>query len=297
MIQPARFPPPVRPGDRVGVAALSGPIDGERLERGLDELRRLGLEPVTGANLRSRRGPLAGSDEERLAALHDLASRDDLAAVFFARGGYGSLRVIERVDWDLIARRPRAWIGYSDVTPFLLAVVRRVGTVAFHGPMAAVEAARGLEAEEERALLGALAGRPVGEVPVVGARGGTASGILLGGCLSLLAATAGTPWQPDLRGALLFWEDVDEPLFRLDRMLVQLRQAGLLADLAGMVVGRSAVRAEEREEAWRLFAGALEGTGFPVAFDCPSGHCRPNLTLPLGAPATLDSERGRLLLG
>lgn len=287
----------MRPGDRVGVAALSGPVDAERLERGLDELRRLGLEPVAAANLRSRRGPLAGSDEERLAGLHELAGRDDLAAIFFARGGYGSLRVLERVDWGLIGRRPRAWVGYSDVTPFLLAVVRRLGLVAFHGPMAAVEAARGLEGEEERGLLAALAGSPVAEIEVVGARDGTASGVLLGGCLSLLAATAGTPWQPDLRGALLFWEDVDEPLYRLDRMLVQLRQAGLLAGLAGMIVGRSAVAAADREEAWRLFAGALEGTGFPVAFDCPSGHCRPNLTLPLGARATLESGRGRLLLG
>lgn len=287
----------MRPGDRVGVAALSGPLDRGSLERGLAGLRRLGLEPVTAGNLGSKDGPLAGSDRERLAAFHDLAARDDLGAVLFARGGYGSQRVLEGIDWRLLERRPRAWVGYSDVTPFLLQVVRRLGLVALHGPMVAAEIARGLGGAEEASLMGALSGRPTGEVPVVGVRGGTASGPLLGGCLSLLAAGVGTPEQGDLRGAILFWEDVDEPLYRLDRMLLQLRRAGVLAGVAGMVVGRSAVAPSERERAWRLFAGALEGTAFPVAFDCPSGHCRPNLTLPLGAPVRLDADAGRLLLG
>lgn len=287
----------MRPGDRVGVAALSGPVDEARLERGLDELRRLGLDPVAAANVRTRRGPLAGSDRERLAAFHELAERDDLTAVFFARGGHGSLRILGGIDWELLAGRPRAWVGYSDVTPFLLGVVARLGLVAFHGPMVAVEAARRFGAAEEHGLMGALSGRPVAELPVVGLREGRASGPLVGGCLSLLAATAGTPWQPDLRGALFFWEDRGEPLYRLDRMLLQLRDAGVLRELAGMVVGRSAVSAQRRQEAWELFADTLGSTGYPVAFHCPSGHCRPNMTLPLGAPATLDTERGRLLLG
>ncbi|MEZ5331409.1 MAG: LD-carboxypeptidase [Thermoanaerobaculia bacterium] len=299
MTSPARFPSPVRPGDRVGVAALSGPLDGDRLERGLRGLERLGFEPVTARNLASRRGPLAGGDAERLDALHELAAREDLTAVFFARGGYGSQRVLAGVDWDLLARHPRAWIGYSDVTPFLLQIVRRLDLVAFHGPMAAVEIAEGLEPEEEASLRSALAGRPKLRLDLGTVRPGRASGALLGGCLSLLAAGVGTADQIDLDGSILFWEDVDEPPYRLDRMLLQLRRAGALDGLAGMVVGRSAIPEGARQEAWELFAGTLAGTEFPVAFDCPSGHDRPNLTLPLGASARLEagSDRGLLLVG
>lgn len=289
----------MRPGDRVGVAALSGPLDPERLERGLQGLERLGFEPVPAGNLASRRGPLAGGDIERLEAFHELAARDDLTAVLFARGGYGSQRVLARVDWGLLERHPRAWVGYSDVTPFLLQVVRRLGLVAFHGPMPAVEIADGLAEEEAASLRSALSGSPALDVELAVVREGRAAGPLLGGCLSLLAAGVGTEDQVDAEGAILFWEDVDEPLYRLDRMLLQLRRAGVLDRVAGMVVGSSAVDPAAREQAWELFAGTLEGTEFPIAFHCPSGHGRPNLTLPFGAAVRLEAgtDCGRLLVG
>jgi len=291
----------------VGVAALSGPVDPERLDRGVEALRRLGFEPVLAENLRSRHGLFAGSDAERLGAFHRLAADPDLRAIFFARGGYGVMRVLPGIDWDLLRRHPRAYVGYSDLTPFLLEVARRSGLVAFHGPMVAADLARGLTPDEEASLLGALAGRypaaqpfarwlrePEGRQPV--------RGTLLGGCLSLLVATLGTPFAPDLDAGIVFWEDVGEPPYRVDRMLTHLGLSGNLANIAGMIVGSLGEGQGPDGEPidgpgdWSItVADALAGFSWPLAWGLESGHVAPNRTLPVGLPARL--EGGRLLLG
>lgn len=207
------------PGDRVGVAALSGPVDPEKLERGLAHLRGLGFEPAVASNLGARSGMFAGSDAERLAGFHRLAEDPEIKAIFFARGGHGALRLLPDVDWGLLERHPRAYVGYSDVTLLLNQLVSRIGLVAFHGPMAAVDLARKLNREERESLLAALRGDfpstvavdPVGEEPF------EVSGPLVGGCLSLLVSGLGTDYQVPTEGSILFWEDVNEPLYRLDR--------------------------------------------------------------------------------
>jgi muramoyltetrapeptide carboxypeptidase len=286
------------------VAALSGPVDPARLEAGLAALRRLGFEPVLAGNVRSRDGLFAGGDAERLDAFHRLAADPDLPVIFFARGGHGLLRVLPGLDWDLLRRHPRAYVGYSDLTPFLLEVVRRLGLVAFHGPMAAAELARGLVPEEEESLLGALAGRYPAAQPFAGwlrepANGREARGPLLGGCLSLLAATLGTPFAPDLEGALVFLEDVNEPPYRVDRMLTHLRLSGNLANIAGMIVGHLGEYQDPGggPPDWpALVGGSVSGFPWPLAWGLGSGHLAPNLTLPLGMPARLDGS-GRLVLG
>lgn len=301
MISPPRLPPPAGPGDRAGVAALSGPVDPVRLEAGLAALRRLGFEPVLAANLLSREGLFAGGEAERLDAFHALAADPDLPVIFFARGGHGVLRLLPALDWELLRRFPRAYVGYSDLTPFLLEVVRRLGLVAFHGPMVAADLARGLACEEEGALLAALAGRYPAEQPFARwLREGDASGPLLGGCLSLLTATLGTPFAPDLEGALLFWEELNEPPYRVDRMLTHLGLSGNLANIAGMIVGHLGGGQESEESApdWPALVGAgVAGFPWPLAWGLESGHLAPNLTLPLGLPARLDGGGSRLVLG
>ncbi|HVT59822.1 MAG TPA: LD-carboxypeptidase [Thermoanaerobaculia bacterium] len=312
----ARLPPAAGPGDRVGVAALSGPVDPERLERGVGELRRLGFEPVLADNLGSRTasGLFAGGDAERLAAFHRLAADPDLPVILFARGGHGLLRLLPAIDWQLLARHPRAYVGYSDLTPFLLGVVERLRLVAFHGPLVAAEGARGLLAAEEESLLGALAGRYPAELPFASwRRPGAADGPLLGGCLSLLAATLGTPFFPALDGAVLFWEEVGEPPYRVDRMLTHLGLSGNLDRIGGMIVGHlragdGAVPAPPpppgpvlEQPRWpALVEESLARFSWPLAWGLDSGHGVPNLTLPLGLRARLDagSERSeRLVLG
>lgn len=307
MISPVQLPPPAGPGDRVGVAALSGPVDPERLERGLDALRRLGFEPVLADNLKSRHGFFAGPDAERLDAFHRLAADPDLRAIFFARGGHGLTRLLPAVDWDLLARHPRAYVGYSDVTPFLLGVVERLGLAAFHGPMVATELARGLSPDEEESFLGALAGRYPRAEPFRSRlrevrENGPAAGPLLGGCLSLLVATLGTPFFPDLRGALLFWEEVNEDPYRVDRMLTHLRLSGNLASIEGMIVGHlghtEGSAGSHEDLAWAaLVDDSLAGFPWPLAWGLDSGHLRPNHTLPLGLPSRLDAGAAQVVLG
>lgn len=297
---PPRLPPPLRSGDRVGVAALSGPVDPERLAAGLDALAALGFEPVPAANLTARDDLHAGSDRERLAAFHALAGDPSVAAILFARGGHGLLKVLPGIDWDLLARRPRAYVGYSDLTPFLLEVVRRLRTVAYHGPMVAADLARGLRPVERESLLAALAGEPEASVPLAGvvrAPRGTTSAPLLGGCLSMLVSVLGTPWAPRLGGSVLLLEDVGEPLFRIDRMLTHLRLSGSLARVRGIVIG-SMRGADEVPDAPSTVPSRIAGhfPGAAVAWGLEAGHSPPNRTLPLGARCRIDAAACRLVL-
>jgi muramoyltetrapeptide carboxypeptidase len=209
------------------------------------------------------------------------------------------LRLLPDLDWALLARRPRAYVGYSDLTPLLAGVVRRLGLVAFHGPMVAADLARGLTSEESASLLGALAGEPERELPLAGAAGvqGASAGELAGGCLSLLTATLGTPWATNFADAMLVLEDVAEPLYRLDRMLTHLELSGSLAAVRGIVIG--AMRgADEPPETESTVAArvAAHAPGTAVAWGLPVGHGGPNRTLPLGARARLDADALRLIL-
>ena len=278
----------------MGVAALSGPVRPERLEAGIEGLRRLGFEPVLADNLlsRSRLDLFAGDDADRLAAFHRLAADPDLPAILFARGGHGLLRILSGIDWELLRRHPRAYVGYSDLTPFLLEVVRRLGLVTFHGPLVAGELAREMAPDEESSFLDALAGRYPLSLPFrswLRPPAGPVEGPLLGGCLSLLAATLGTRWFPDLEGAVLFWEDVNEPPYRIDRLLTHLRLSDNLGKIAGMIVGHLDGGAGATEADWpALVSDSLSGLDVPVAWGLESGHLQPNWTLPLGLPARLE---------
>jgi len=291
-------PPPVLPGARVGVAALSGPVDAARLEAGLAALRALGFEPVEARNLRRSTGLFAGDDRERLEAFHALAADPSLRAIVFARGGHGVLRVLQAVDWQLLGRVPRAYVGYSDLTPLLLEIVARLGLIAFHGPMVAADLARGLEAVERADFLAALGGSWPRALPLAGIRGGAARGRLLGGCLSLLTAVLGSRHAPDLRDAILVIEEIDEPRYRLDRMLTQLRLSGSLKQIRALVFGHLTATGPRSVEAdWQALAAGsdLDFEG-PVAWGLPVGHQAPNLMLPLGGIARLDPQRRMLIV-
>lgn len=305
----ARLPPPAVPGDRVGVAALSGPVDLDKLELGLERLRELGFEPVIAGNVGSSSGLFAGGDAERLAGFHRLAADPEIKAIFFARGGHGALRLLSAVDWDLLERLPRAYVGYSDVTLFLNQIVARLGLVAFHGPMVAVDLARRFEPGERESLLAALAGElptrvdiePLIEPPIEPWAGAPfdVEGALVGGCLSLLASGVGTEYQVPTAGSILFWEDVQEPLYRIDRMLTQLKLSGTLADINGMVVGRVEPTDPDASttDLHQLLKELNSEYDWPVYVGCASGHCEPNMTLGLGLPARLQPSPGCLLMG
>ena len=293
-------PPAVRPGDRIGIAALSGPIDGGRLSTGVAALEGLGFEVVLASNLRAGaahegRSLFAGSDRQRLAAFHELAADHTIAGIVFARGGYGVLRLLERIDWPLLSSRPRPYVGYSDLTPLLLGLVSRARTVAYHGPMV-VDFARGLRPDEELSFLEALAGKPGTRwqlAPVVAGvsagRPEASCGRLLGGCLTMLAATVGTGFLPDFRDSILVLEDIDEPEYRIDRLLTQLRTSRRMAGVRAVIAGHF-TNCDARDSLID-FADAL---GAPLLVGLPAGHEAPNHTLPLGAPVRLDPDAATL---
>jgi muramoyltetrapeptide carboxypeptidase len=300
----AHLPPAVRSGDRVGVAALSGPVPPAALALGLEELRRLGFDPVPARNLEAQEDLFAGSDALRLEALHELADDDSLAAIFFARGGHGVLRLLAEIDWQRIGRRPRAWIGYSDLTPFLGAVVDRLDLVAFHGPMVASDLVHGTSSEERASLLGALAGQFPTVLParIEGGEplgtGATAEGVLRGGCLSMLCSVLGSDWSSSAEGAILALEDSGEPTYRIDRMLTHLDLSGNLAGVRGVALGwlrgSEEIDGEPSSVAARV---ARVAPGVPVVAGFDFGHERPNRTLPLGAASRLHPATRTLTVG
>ncbi len=283
----------LRPGSTIGVAAVSGPVEQARLEAGIACLRRKGYSVVEAANLRRREGFLAGSDAERAAGYRELLRDPKVEAIFFARGGYGASRVLAHLDIAEIRANPKIHLGGSDLTALFAFLWRRAGLVTFYGPMVAVEMANGEEGDWEE-VLGGSPPRPhrfeASEVIAVG-RG---EGPLVGGCLSLLASLAGTPEALSAIGSILFWEDVGEPLYRLDRMLTQLERSGTFNGLQGMVMGPVALPNSSRADSADALRGWLlsrfEAAPFPVAMGLTAGHLANPRTLPLGAPVRLDLE-------
>lgn len=293
-------PPPLRKGDTIAIVAPAGPVDPRRLSRGTRLLAEAGYVPRVAEGALDRDGYLAGGDARRAAQVEWALSLPEARAVMAARGGYGTTRLLPLVDWARFARSPRLLVGYSDLTAILSYVSTRLGVPAVHGPMAAADLAAHADGESldafARLAAGAVSPREPWGRPCERVRGGAAEGILSGGCLSILCALLGTPFAPDLRGALLFLEDVSEACYRIDRMLTQLIQSGLLNGVAGIVVGTMApVGKATEEDVRRVFAEAGERLSVPVWYGFPAGHAGPNWPLPFGVPARIDS-RGRLFL-
>lgn len=296
-------PPRLRPGDRVGIVAPSGPVPADRLAAGLDLLRGWDLDPVVAPHVLAAHpsGYLAGDDRDRARDLARTWCDPSVSAVLCARGGYGVQRMVDLVDWEAMrAAGPKAFVGYSDITALHEAFATRLGVATVHGPMTAAETflkdaatqehlRRTLFTPDDTRVIRSATSRPL--VP------GRAEGVLLGGCVSLLAADLGTPHgRPSAAGGVLVLEDVGEEPYRLDRILTQLLRSGWLDGVAGIVLGSweecgpyDAVRA--------LFADLLGSLGVPIAEEFGFGHCPSTLTIPLGVPAVLDATEGTLTLG
>jgi muramoyltetrapeptide carboxypeptidase len=290
------LPPPLRTGERIGIAAPGGPIRAEAVDRGVAYLKERGYRPILGKHLNRRLAYLAGTDRERLEDLQAFLNERDMGAVWFARGGYGSARILSGLDLEPLRGRPKALVGYSDITVLQSAALRRVGLTTFYGPLVPELGDPALF--DERSLWQALAGDvhdlvwPIPSSSVI--RAGTGEGLLVGGCLSLLVGLVGTPYEAPMDGAVLFWEDVHEEPYRIDRMLGHLRLAGRLQNLRGMLVGRlvdCAPRDPLNDMPLRDILGThLAGTDYPVVIDFPAGHCPAKTTLPLGRTVRIDTE-------
>jgi muramoyltetrapeptide carboxypeptidase len=297
-------PPALVPGARVALVAPAGPLAEGAVDRAVERVRDWGFEPVEGAHVRGRHGYLAAPDEQRAADFNAALRDPGVDAVWCLRGGYGTMRIVDALDWEALARRPRPVIGFSDNTALHLAI-QRLGIVSFHGPHPATGE---LNPFSRGGLVRLLTSAEPGGVlpfPAEGGRaealaGGAAEGPLVGGNLSLVAATLGTPYAVRAAGAVLFLEEVGEPAYRVDRLLSQLRLAGVLGSVAGVALGAFTESPDEGAEGTppltEVLHDRLADLGVPVASGFPFGHVDDNWTLPLGVRARLDADAGTLEL-
>ena len=284
------------PGARIGVIAPAGCVERASLEAGVAAIRADGFEVECSANLFASDGYLAGSAEERARDLIDFFHRGDIHAIVCARGGFGSMQMLPYLSADL-GRHAKIFVGYSDVTILLNWLRQACGMVTFHGPMVAMDFARGL-GETTKAyfwplLNGAMNGWKVSLGEIV--RPGRSQAELLGGCLSMLVTTLGTPYEIDTRGKLLFLEDVGERPYRVERMLLHLKMAGKLNEVAGVLFGDFTSCDGEGSRGIREVIGDIfRHAPYPVAMGLPAGHGAENVTLPFGVEMLLDSESATL---
>jgi muramoyltetrapeptide carboxypeptidase len=311
--KPLLRPPRLASGTRIGLVAPAGPLlERDDLTRAQELCRALGYEPMLGKNAHRRSGYLAGTDSERLADLNAAIRDSSIHAIWCIRGGYGSIRLLDQVDYAAMAEGPKALIGFSDATALLNAIHRLTGVVTFHGPVARASLTAFSRLHFERVLTTAEAPGRLGRIPlppdvlvpqenrIVSLRGGVAEGPLAGGNLTLLQCLIGTPYFPELAGAILFLEDMGEDLYRVDRMLAHLRLIGAFRRLAGVLVGRFTDLKRSGGDGAQGFdevlANYFEPLGIPVAYGFPVGHIEGQWTLPFGVRARLDADGGEVEL-
>jgi muramoyltetrapeptide carboxypeptidase len=281
-------------GDTVGVVAPGFAVRPARLDVGVRRLRRMGFRVKLGEHVLSRHGYFAGDDAARGKDLRGMLDDPEVRAIWFARGGYGTARLLDRVPWRTLKRRPKLLVGYSDLTALFCAAIQRTGQVCLHGPVV-TELGRSetYHAPSLRRLLG-------GEATVLRVRKrqvlveGRARGTLIGGNLTVLSHLQGTRYAPDTRGCVLFLEEVGEEAYRVDRALTHLKMSGTLRDLAGVLVGRCSVPTARRSfppdrSLEEVLEDVFSSLGVPVVTDLPAGHVPGKWTLPLGGSAEIDT--------
>jgi muramoyltetrapeptide carboxypeptidase len=296
-----RKPPRLRRGNTIGVVSPSAAVQLEALERGCKALQRFGFQVQIGAHARDRHRFLAGTDNDRAAELALMLQDPTIHAVFCSRAGYGSGRLLPMLNFQMLTRDPKIFLGFSDVTFLLNAFVQQAGQVCFHGPLVAGHFANGASSHSLDCLFEILMNGGEGMALAFphALRTGVAEGPLIGGCLSIVAATLGTPYAIDTRGAVLFLEDTGERPYRIDRMLTQLKQAGKLDPLAGVIFGEMPGCFEDMDEPSLLFSvidDIFADYTYPVGFGLPAGHGKDNLTLPFGVRVRLDTGSHKLTL-
>ena len=288
-------PRALRPGDKVGVVAPASNIKREMLDAGCDGLRRAGYEPFYFDSILDRDLYFAGSVMRRAQELEDMFARDDIRAILCARGGYGSNYLPLTLDPQKIIPHPKILVGYSDITTLLCCMADAANFVTFHGPMVTKDfaVAGGVDLDSWQNALGGVEEWEIGDGS--GAKPllpGAAEGILYGGCLSMLAASLGTPHEIRTAGTILFLEDIAAKPYQIDRMLMQLKLAGKLKDVRGIIFGEMMDCRQTPDQDYTLEEVILRVVAdlqIPVAFGLRSGHVsHANITLPIGVRARLE---------
>lgn len=307
-------PPRLHPGDGIGIVApASPPKDPEGVDRCIETVEQLGFVPKPSPHVRNRHGFLAGDDTERASDLMTLFHDPEVKAVFCVRGGYGCARILPLLDYDVIRDHPKIFLGYSDITSLHTAIYKNCEMVSFHGPNNLSLISQEPESFAVRMLL-----KTITSAEAVGSLAkdcpepdgirclspGRATGPLIGGNLAVLCAGIGTPFLPPFENCILFLEEVNEPPYKIDRCLTQLLNAGLLSKVNGVAIGicrhceppEDEPADEFRQSIQDVFEDRLGSLNVPVVMGLPFGHITDHATLPHGIRATLDADRGDLII-
>lgn len=310
---------PIKPdrlhhGDTIGIIApASAPPDPKAIDQSVAALERLGFKPKLAPNVRKRLGFLAGSDRDRASDLMKMFTDRKVKAVICVRGGYGTSRLLPLLDYQAIRANPKVFIGYSDITSLHCAFLEKANLVSFHGPMLNSDFIKDdfpsftlqsfLKTLMQPSAPGSISqGYKKKTVSIL--RSGVVSAPLVGGNMTLLCASLGTPWQASFKNKILFFEDLDEKPYGYDRMLTQLINAGLLQQVAGIAIGvnsgchdpKAKKAREYRQTLEDVFQERLQPLKVPIVAGLPFGHIPLNATLPIGVRAVLDAVKGDLII-
>lgn len=303
-------PKALKKGDTIGLISASGATPPEKLQPAIASIEKLGLKVVVGETCHARHGYLAGADDVRAADVHRMFGDPTIDGIFCIRGGYGATKILAQLDFELIRANPKVFAGYSDVTALHIAFQQLCGFVTYHTPMPSTEFIRQemddytwqsfrqqiMDNDKTSFYLENPSNQPMSTLV-----SGNATGQLIGGNLTLITASLGTPYEIDTRGKILFLEDVDETQQRVDRMLTQLKLAGKLDDAAGILLGawtncgpENLQRPEHSLSLHMIFQEILVPLGKPIIAGMACGHCLPTMSLPLGRTISMDADNQRI---
>jgi len=288
------LPASLSPGDNIGIIAPASPFDKKKFYKGIAVLEQLGFKAVFSKKIFEAHEFFAGSDHQRAHLLNSMFADSSIKAVWCARGGYGSLRILPLIDYDIIKSNPKVFIGSSDISSILNTFFSKCGLVTFHGPM--IESLGHANQETIKALNNVfLTDQPLtlkAENKFV-ISSGTASGVVAGGNLTTLCHLTGTPFAPSFSGKILLIEDVGEAPYRIDRMLTQMKLAGSFKAIAGIILGLFK-NCGDPDQIYRIVDDIFSDFHIPILAGFNIGHGEPNLTVPIGINARIDTDEGSL---
>ena len=302
MLKPKRL----KLGDTIGVVAPGSPTTEEKVEKVYNKLTKMGFKVVMGKSCYSKYGYLAGRDEIRAEDLNNMFGDKEINGIICLRGGYGTIRILDLLDYSLIRKNPKVFVGYSDITALHIAINKLSNLVTFHGPMAASDLIGDISDFSLNSLYNSILNEqfnpfienPLEELKAI--NGGVAEGEIIGGNLSLIASTIGTPYEIDTKGKILFIEEIGEEPYRIDRMLTQLRLSNKLQEVEGIILGNfNNCSPEDPDMSLTLeevIDNIIKPLNKPTLLNLQAGHCEPTITIPFGVKARLDADRKQITI-
>lgn len=294
-------------GDTVGIIAPASPTTEERVKKAHDKLIEMGFKVKMGKSPYERYGYLSGSDNIRAEDINEMFRDKEVDGIICIRGGYGTPRILDLLDYEAIKNNPKVFVGYSDITALHIAFTQIADLVTYHGPMVASDMIGNFsEFSKDNLYKAIMETDPIGKISnppgeeIITINGGIAEGNIIGGNLSLIVDTIGTPYEIDVKGKILFIEEIGEEPYNIDRMLNQLRLAGKLHDAVGIILGDFnncvSEKHDENLTLEQVIEDHIKPVGKPTIFNLQAGHCEPMVTIPFGVRARLDADKKELII-